>query len=328
MNDELLYKYISGQAEPEEHKLVSNWAEGSENRKEEIHRLKNIWILAGLENEIDPEIKANEIDRIWSIIRQMNLNTKSASLRLKFLKYAAVIILVIGLSGTIGFFISTGISKSEVQYTEIIVPKGERSSVVLPDGSTVQLNSDSKLKFLSSFNSGKRKVILSGEAFFSVSHDKSHPFLVETTSLQIEVLGTKFNVSSYPNDKLITAFLESGKVKITSLGSDNVMLSPNEAFVFNKSSHESRKLVMSDYRLMDWTKGVMTINGETIGELAKKIERRFNVEIKFKDDEVKNHIYTGSINDQDLNTVLEALKFASSIKYYREGDKIILSSLE
>lgn len=328
MNDELLYKYISGQAEPEERQVVTNWALESENRKKEIHRLRNIWILAGLDQEIDPEIKAQEIDRIWSIIRKMDINSKQVSLRLNFLKYAALFILVIGLSGTIGFFISTWTPKSESQYTEIIVPKGERSSVVLPDGSTVQLNSDSKLRFSSSFNSGKRKVILSGEAFFNVSHDKSHPFLVETSSLQIEVLGTRFNISSYPNDKLTTTFLESGKVKITGVGSDNVILSPNEAFVFNKSSRESHKLVISDKRLMNWTRGVLTINDETIGELAKKIERRYNVEIKFKDDEVKNHTYTGSINDQDLNTVLEALKFASSIKYHREGNKIFLSSAE
>lgn len=326
MTEDILFRYISGQATPDESLLISKWSGDSDVRKKELLRLKNIWILAGLDNEIDPWVKANEIDRIWNIIKQMNVDVKRRTFRLQLLKYAAVLTLIIGLSGTIGYFISTFVSKSASQYTEIIVPKGERSSVILPDGSIVKLNSNSQLKFLSTFNS--RKVILSGEAYFDVAHDKAHPFVVETPSVKIEVLGTRFNISSYPNDQQTTTFLESGKVKINSLGQENLILNPNEAFVFNKSSHESRKIVMADLRFTDWTKGIMTINGETIGELAKKIERRFNVEITFTDEEVKNHVYTGSIKDENLNTVLEALKFASSIKYKYEGNKIILSSVE
>lgn len=328
MTEEILYRYISEQANAEERKLVKQWVGDSEDRNQELFRLKNIWILSGLDNDIDPKIKASEIERIWSIIKKMNVDVKRKQLRLQFLKYAAAIVLIIGISGTIGFFVSTSVSNSDTKFTEISVPKGERSTVMLPDGSTVLINSNSQLKFSSSFNSGKRKVILSGEAYFNVAHDKSHPFIVETPSLQIEVLGTKFNISSYPNDQLTTTFLESGKVRISSADAGNIILNPNEAYVFNKFSHESEKIVMNDKRLMDWTKGVMTINGETIGELAKKIERRFNVTVTFKDDNVKNHVYTGSIKDEDLNTVLEAIKFASSIEYKREGNQIILSSSE
>jgi ferric-dicitrate binding protein FerR (iron transport regulator) len=328
MTEEILYKYISEQADTEESILVKQWVGNSEERKGELSRLKNIWILSGLDNEIDPAIKASETERIWSMIKKLNVDARRKSLRLQFLKYAAAIVLIIGISGTIGFFVSTSVWNSNTKFTEINVPKGERSSVVLPDGSTVRINSNSQLKFSSTFNSGKRKVILSGEAYFDVAHDKSHPFIVETQSLQIEVLGTRFNISSYPNDHLTTTFLESGKVKISSVGNDNVILNPNEAFEFNKISLESRKIVMNDNRMMDWTKGVMTINGETIGELAKKIERRFNVTVTFMDEAVKEHVYTGSIKDEDLNIVLEAIKFASSIEYKREGNQIILSSSE
>lgn len=328
MTEEILYKYISEQANAEESTLVKQWVGNSEERKQELIRLKNSWILAGLDNEIDPKMKASEIERIWSIIKKMNSDVRRKELRLQFLKYAAAILLIVGISGTIGFFVSTSVSNSNTKFTEISVPKGERSTVILPDGSTVLINSNSQLKFASSFNSGKRKVMLSGEAYFNVTHDKSHPFIVETSSLQIEVLGTKFNISSYPNDQLSTTFLESGKVRISSANAENVILSPNEAFVFNKFSQKSEKIVMNDKRLMDWTKGVMTINGETIGELAKKIERRFNVTITFMDNAVKEHVYTGSIKDEDLNTVLEAIKFASSIEYERKGNQIILSSSE
>lgn len=326
MTDEILFKYISDQASPEETSLVQKWAQSSEDRKKELARLKNVWVLAGLENEIDFRKRDQEIERIWNIVRQLTNNEKIKIIRLRLVKYAAGILLLMGLSATIGYFISNLSPGPATLYTEIIVPKGERSTVVLPDGSTVQLNSDSHLKFLSSFDLEKRGVILSGEGFFKVTPDKSRPFVVETSSVQIEVLGTSFNVSSYPNDSSVTTFLETGRVKIVNAQLNDIFLSPNEAYSYNTFTHESVKLSMQDQRFSDWTKGMLTIDGETISELAKKLERRFNVQIIFADEEVKQHIYTGSIKDKDLNTVLEALTYASSINYERKNDIIKLYS--
>ena len=198
--------------------------------------------------------------------------------------------------------------------------------VVLPDGSTVRLNSDSQLRFVSSFNSGKRRVTLNGEGFFEVTPDNSRPFIVEIQGLQIEVLGTSFNVSCYFDDPIITTFLESGKVKINSSGRDDILLSPHEAYSYNKLTHESVKMKLTDKHLSDWTKGLLTINAETLGELAKKLERRFNIQIIFADNKVRNHIYTGSIKDEDLTTVLKAIEFASSVKYERNGNTVTLFS--
>lgn len=326
MTDEILFKYVSGQATPDDTKDVLDWVEGSEERKKELARLRNIWIIAGLDNEIEHLKKEEEINHIWNIIRQINTKEQNKNLRLRWMKYAAAILLLVSFSGAIGYFISNSASKSNPEFTEIFVPKGERSTVVLPDGSTVQLNSDSHLKFRSSFSSGRRSVQLEGEGFFNVAHDKTRPFVVETPVLQVEVLGTIFNVSNYPNDSITTTFLQSGKVKINSNKSDAIYLSPNEAFTYNKTTHESSKSNIQDQRFTDWTKGILTINEESIGELSRKLERRFNIRIVFGDNEVKNHMYTGSIKDEDLNTLLEALTFASSIQYKRNGDTITLFS--
>jgi ferric-dicitrate binding protein FerR (iron transport regulator) len=324
MNEEVLFKYISGQANSEEKSEVQHWVDESDDRKKELIRLKNVWIMSGLENEPEHINKEEEINRIWGIIREMTGNTKNKSLRMTWLKYAAAILLLVGISGTVGYFLSN--SGSESSYTEIYVPKGERSTVVLPDGSTVQLNSDSHLKFRSSFSAKKRDVTLEGEGFFKVVHDKDRPFVVETPTMQVQVLGTVFNVCSYPTDSIATTFLQSGKVKINSNKRDEIFLSPNEVFTYNKTTHESAKSKIQDQRFTDWTKGILTIKEETIGELSKKLERRFNIQIRFGDNEVKEHIYTGSIKDEDLNTLLEALTFVSSINYKKEGNTITLFS--
>ena len=324
MTDELLYNYISGQTNAEESRIVQHWAQESEKRKQELARLKNVWVLAGLETEIDPGIKNSEIERIWNIIRELNQKKQKQTLRIRIARYAAAILLLVGLSGTLGYYISNRLSISHTELTEIIVPKGQRSSIVLPDGSKVQLNSDSRLKFVS-FQTGKRKVILDGEGFFQVTHDQSRPFVVEAHGIEVEVLGTTFNVSSYPNDSVVTTYLVNGKVKISNQ-KDKVILSPSEAYQYNRTTHESSKMKVPDERFSNWTKGVLTIEGETIAELSKKLERRYNVQILFADEEVKQHIYTGSIRDENLTVVLEALEFASSIKFKQKGDSITLYS--
>ncbi len=326
MTEDLIFKYISGNATPEERLEVKKWEDGSDERKKELARMKNIWILSGLENEINFNEREKEIERIISIIRRLNIREKQKAFRLKFSQYAAAIALLIGISGTIGYLISYFSFNSTPQYTEIFVPKGERSTVTLPDGSTVQLNSESHLKFISDFRSSKRKVSLQGEAFFDVTHDHTRPFVVEIQDLSIEVLGTRFDVSCYPNDSIITTFLQSGKVKINNGNSDNIFLTPSEAYFYNKATLESKKIKVVDQRYTDWTKGRLTINSETIGDFAKKLERRFNVKIEFGDSEAKNHIYSGSIKDEDINTLLEALIFASNINFKRNGDTIILYS--
>lgn len=326
MTDELLFKYISGNTDPNENLEIREWENGSDERKKELARVKNIWVLSGLENKIDTDKKESEIEQIFNIIRVLNMKDEKKAFRLRFIQYAAAILLLVGISGTVGYFISDSSSEDTPHYTEIIVPKGERSTVLLPDGSKVQLNSESHLKFISDFRSNTRKVSLEGEAFFNVTHDQSRPFVVEMQDLKIEVLGTTFNVSCYTNDSLVTTFLQTGKVKIISGKSDFVYLSPHEAYMFNKVTQESKKLKVGDQRYTDWTLGKLTINSETIGEFAKKLERRFDVRIEFGDSEAKNHVYTGSIKDEDINTLLDALIFASNIDFKRTGDTITLYS--
>lgn len=326
MTEDLLFKYISGNSTLDEELEVRNWESVSDERKKELARLKNIWVISGLDNGMDLGKRDEQIERILAIIRQLNSQAKKRTLFQKVTRYAAAAILLAGISGTIGYYISYSKFNSPPQFTEIFVPKGERSTVLLPDGSTVQLNSESCLKFASEFHSPTRKVSLSGEAFFNVTPNKSKPFIVEMKDFSIEVLGTSFDVSCYPNDSLITTFLQSGKVKINSGKSDDVFLSPNEAYFYNKATQESKKIKVKDHRYMDWTTGRLTINSETIGEFAKKLERRFNVKFEFGDAEAKNHIYSGSIKDEDINTLLEALTFASDIAYKRSGDTITLYS--
>lgn len=327
MTEKLLFKYISGQASKKEIEVVREWSSVSEQRKGELLTLKNIWILTGLDNEIDEQKKENEIRRIMARIRELTIKDQRTKTRTLWLKYAAIAFFLVGLSGSIGYFISSSRNNilPDTGFTEIITPNGERSNVVLPDGSLVNLNAGSVLKFVPSFSADEREVSLQGEAFFQVEHDASRPFIVKTGNLKIKVLGTSFNVSNYLEDSSITTFLENGKIQVQ-IEDNYFVLKPSEALKYDKTTGKSSKQEVLDNHFSDWTRGQLTVKGETIEKLAKKLERRFNIQVVFGDDEVKKHMYTGSIKDNNIDIVLEALEFASSLKYKQEDDVVFLYS--
>lgn len=325
MNEAQIFNYISGQASHEEMLVIKHWALQSKEREKELARIKNLWIIASLDNKISPQMKEDEIRKIHKKIAILKRKQYFGDFRFRKIHYAATVVILVGLSIGFGYFISKGFFASEEKYTEIIVPKGERSKFVLPDGSKVQLNSDSKLKF-NSFNTKKRKVILEGEAYFEVIHDSSRPFIVEASGLLIEDIGTSFNISNYPDDESVITYLHSGEIRVDLDHEKDVFLKPSEVFSYNKTNKNYSLTSVNDQRIIDWTRNILTIKGETLEELAKKLERRFNIQISFRDDDLKKRIYSGSIKDEDLDTVLEAMKYTSTFNYERNGQNVILYS--
>ncbi len=325
MNETQIFNYISGQTNNEETQAIRSWASISEERQKELARIKNLWVLTSLNNEISPQMKEDEIRKIRKKIAVLKRNQYLKDFRFRKIHYAATVIILIGLSISFGYFISKSFFLSDEKFTEIIVPKGERSKLVLPDGSKVQLNSDSKLKF-NSFNTKERKVILEGEAYFEVIHNNSRPFIVEASGLRIEDLGTSFNISNYPNDQSVVTYLHSGEIRVDLDKKKEVFLKPSEVFSYNKVNKDYSVSTVNDQRIIDWTKNILTIKGETLEQLAKKLERQFDIQITFNDEELKERTYSGSIKDEDLDTVLEAIKYTSTFNYEREGQNVILYS--
>ncbi len=324
MTDDLIIRYITGQADQFEEKLVHEWISQDESHQRDLVRLKNAWVLSGLGQETDEARKNQEIQAILKRIRTGQKRSISIPV---YLRNAAAVLLIAATSGIAGYFFSR-VKLAPETYTEIVVPRGERSKVILSDGTTVKLNGDSRLRFPSAFDGKTREVELEGEAYFNVAHNEKMPFVVKASDFQVEVLGTRFNVNCYSNEQDFTTFLESGRVKISSPENhiDNIVLKPSESLEFDRITGKYLKLTIPDSRMTDWTKGILTVKGETIEELAKKLERRFNIRIVFGDDAVKKHTYTGSIKDEELKTILDALQFASSLNYEITGNIVTLSS--
>jgi transmembrane sensor len=212
-------------------------------------------------------------------------------------------------------FIKNLIIGPRENYNEVIVPLGESAEVVLSDQTHVWLNSGSKFKYPSEFNTGSRMVELSGEAFFDVTKNKKQPFIVITPELRVKVLGTNFNLEATPNSEITNITLVEGIVNVESSNEKFIsQLKPNQRAIFNRKSH-TLKISQVDTKLYtSWKKGIIYFRDEPLEKIASKLENWFNLEIIFDDPELKKIKYTGTIlKNKPIDQLLDILSYTANV---------------
>jgi len=357
MKEDLIFKYFEGKANKEEQEQIFKWLDEDKNNKRTFARLKQLYIeiISSLdENNNDNILKSynNLLKRIEYFDQQKESERKAKLIKIKndLLKWAAIIILVFFVGSFSYFLGKKGYTISD-KYCEIKVPLGSRTQVTLPDGSKVWLNAGSTLKYNQDFIKDKRIVYLDGEAYFEVVKYNNIPFYVNTSHLNITVLGTKFNVRSYSDDKTIETTLVEGKVKVIGKNSNySLILKPKQRLVIDK---ENLKLTMKNienektniinenkssenkvesniqqnikyieiqenvnvYEDTGWKDGILVINQEPLESLVKKLERKYDIKFIFEDEELKKYTYTGTLKDYPLEQILKAIRLTSPVNY-------------
>jgi len=217
---------------------------------------------------------------------------------------------------------------SEIFY-ELNVPYGKHLKVKLVDGTLIHLNAGTRLQFPPSFTTAKsREVLLDGEAYFDVQKNKDLPFIVSTNTMSIEVLGTRFNVSSYSNDKESFVALEEGSVSIkpsfeTDTRLKSTLLKPGEkAFVRNHTFEIQKTNIKKD---VAWNQGTLLFENDRFENIIKKLERHYNMTIENQSDVLNNIRYTGTFTSESLTEVLQTFKELSDFDYEVLNEKIIIS---
>ena len=207
---------------------------------------------------------------------------------------------------------------------EISTEAGQRSKVSLPDGSLVWLNAGTVLKYCPDKN--ERKVSLSGEAYFEVNHSPDYPFVVETSDTKIKVLGTKFNVSHYSGSKITKASLLSGKIEMTLDQSDRVVdIRPGEKITYNEETQALNKAEAIVQNDILWRQGVLVFENESFNDLILKLERYYAVNFAYDRALFENIHYTGTINNLNINSVLEFINLTIPIAYEIDNKTIKLN---
>lgn len=203
---------------------------------------------------------------------------------------------------------------------QLVIPYGNQSRVVLSDNTVVWLNAGSRLVYPTQFKDKTREVMLFGEGFFEVTKNPEKPFIVKTSNLDIKVLGTKFNVSTYAEDNVIQTVLTEGSVAIRRNGAglfekDIVML-PNQMASFNKMTNKTKiEEVDANYYSL-WTKGLMSFDEIDFVRVIKKLERFYNISIKFSDQHKEFIRISGKLDlKRNRKEVMEYLEKVSESKF-------------
>lgn len=181
----------------------------------------------------------------------------------------------------------TGNDIQDQDINQLFVPYGKNASIKLPDGTLAYLNAGSQLSYPSKFEGAQRIVSLIGEGFFEVAHNKNMPFIVNTVDLQVEVLGTRFDLSAYPSDKIVETILVEGKVKLIELGTNisntEYILEPNQRAVFNLETKETMVTKVNVANYVSWHDGYLIFETEELNRIVKKLERYYNINIRVND---------------------------------------------
>lgn len=209
------------------------------------------------------------------------------------------------------------------KYNMITTPRGGQYQVNLPDGTKVWLNSASSLKFPSSFSALKqRKVELNGEGYFEVEKDKAHPFMVQTATQEVEVLGTHFNISSYTDEKNTCTTLLEGAVQVSAKQGDIVNLKPNQQAVL---TGKSIKVSPANVDIaVAWKNGYFKFKSESIQAVMQELSRWYDVDIVYEGEISKDHFGGKISRDKSIAEVLEMLELTKLVKFKIEGRKVIV----
>lgn len=210
-------------------------------------------------------------------------------------------------------------------YFENEVPYGEKSKIILADGSTVWLNSGSTLRYSTNFNNKNRSVILEGEGYFEITKKGGLPFKVLTNEYEIVVKGTKFNVTAYNDDPYISTTLIEGKVEVNYKDKTYVM-NPGEEMKLDKATGEMQQGIINASHINSWINNYIEYDNITLQELMTKLSRRFNANIIIRNPKLNDQRFNISLrNDETLDQILKAIQKIIPVNVQKENQKYIIN---
>jgi len=219
-------------------------------------------------------------------------------------------------------------SKKQITvFNELLIGKGEEYQLVLSDGTQVWLNSESRLKFPVQFAKNRREVILEGEAFFEVTKNPEAPFIVKTGPMNVEVLGTSFNVSAYKDEANIQTTLVEGKVRVSSTfgQSQEQVLKPNEQAVFNKSNNQIEIIEVNAALYACWREGVFVFDEDNLEDILKKLSRWYDLNVFFKSEEVRAYQFSGKLpRFKNCNELLEMIEKTTDVQFTMKENRTVI----
>ena len=322
IDEEVLVAFLKGELDAAQAAAVEAWYDRSAANRRMLGQVYYILYVSDRINDaagIDVERSLRQFKRRMHAGRRI-------SLRRSAVRIAAAAVIAEGRLA--GGLTTVLLSKRLAQPVTVVTQLGERSQVVLPDGTKVWLNSSSSVEYVAPFFSRQRRVKMEGEAYFEVEHDRRAPFVVSTNGLDIEVLGTRFNIRNDDNEHRVTTVLLEGAVKAYASGREqaSVRLHPAQQLVFDTRTHAMRLTdCPSAERSINWIDGRFCFEHDTFGEIVAELKRYYNVDIRFMDNRLRDMRFSGNFRVEDgIYHIMSVLQLTYKFNYRIAGNDIEL----
>lgn len=204
----------------------------------------------------------------------------------------------------------------------LVIPRGGEYKLILADGTKVWLNSESEIRFPGVFKENKREITLIGEAYLEVTHDAKRPFRVKAGGGIIEVLGTSFGISIYPEEQKWTTVLVNGSVKVK-YGQNSLLLKPGrEAFLKNGTLFEQQ---CDTDKELAWVNGLFIFEHDRLEEVVKKLSRWYNIEFRFDNERLRDYVFTGQVSrDKGIDRILDLIGRMNVVTFEKKRNYILI----
>ena len=329
--DELIANYLTEGLDKNALDELKTWIAASAENQQYFIRQREIWFSAVSREaaSVYDKDKAfeNFRNRVESQKEIQSTSRRGFSLSALW-RYAAVVAIIIAV-GCISYWQGEVNVKDTFADISVEAPLGSKTKLYLPDGTLVWLNAGSRMTYSQGFGVDNRKVELEGEGYFEVKRNEKIPFFVKTKDLQLQVLGTKFNFRDYPEDHEVVVSLLEGKVGLNNLLREEkeAVLSPDERAVLNKANGLLTVESVTASNASQWTDGYLFFDVELLPDIAKELERSYNVKIHIANDSLKTFRFYGNFvrREQNIQEVLEALASTEKMQYKIEERNITIS---
>jgi ferric-dicitrate binding protein FerR (iron transport regulator) len=312
----LIIEKLTAKLTKEEEEYLNDWVNESESNKSYYKSVKEI-VRSG--NKFD-----NRFDSDQAFEKFCKKHKVSRILETKFLmKYAAIFLILISVS-FLGYDYWENREMPLDQYSECVTKYAQKETVILEDGTRVEINAGSKLRYPTKFKGKYRRVLLEGEAFFYVTKNSEHPFIVKTKNFDIEVLGTSFNVSSYSDDLYATTSLLEGKVKVKLKNKQSFIIKPNQKISYNPKDDKINLVDFEVAKNIQWFNNVLVFKNNDFNYIRKKIERAYGVKINLKNVSTTNQFLTATFANKTINKIMDILSKICSCQYKINGKEITM----
>lgn len=309
MDQEVLNRYIAGDATPIEKEEVARWLDADKKNMKEFLAQRKLYDISIWQQEsaLIAKDKKSMSKKHWTL----------RTIAIELSKIAAIFI--IAFTVTYAFLMDRNSSEAASMQT-IFVPPGQRAELTLTDGTKVWLNAKTTFTFPNKFMAGSREVKLDGEGYFDVTKDTEKPFIVKTEQYNIKVLGTEFNVTAYSGSSIFETSLLKGSVQVSSPKADNIInLEPNTRTYQENGTLKKGIIEHSTYFL--WKEGLICFYDEPVDKMIEKLQLYYDVKIIVQNKELLKNRYSGKFRTKDgVEHVLKVLQLNNKFTYIKDTD--------